>query len=60
MGKLKHELLVHLHQFVLQLFLAGIMGRGRWSVIVDIAEEVGLIYRSGFCSVEKIIRIELI
>jgi hypothetical protein len=36
------------------------MGRGRWSVIVDIAEEVGLIYRSGFCSVEKIIRIELI
>jgi hypothetical protein len=44
----------------LQLFLAGIVGRGRWSVIVDIDEEEGLIYRSGFCSVEKIIRIELI
>jgi hypothetical protein len=44
----------------LQLFLAGIVGRERWSVIVDIDGEEGLICRSGFCSVEKIIRIELI
>jgi hypothetical protein len=32
-----------------QLFLAGIVGRGRWSVIVDIDGEDGLICRFGFC-----------